>query len=376
MSVNTSSIGTGKDYATITLWEAFADYNLVAATTKEIGQIQTNENFDEHVIFADGTYDGTYYPLLTVHPDNRHAGVEGTGHARMYPSSSGHLLQIDKTYVVVQYLDLCVTASAAASDECVRIGQYAGKFLISKCILHQSGSDGSVDGVYASRNNDVYVDNCIGYYFQRFALHPQQWESSAYTQNWYIDYCSLIHNNRDQIGSAGNLYPNANHSGTVINMNVYNTFAAEPQGVTPLNFNKTGSGTVNWAGSNVLADDATAESKFTASQDDVDLVDVEPSSGENIYANELTHGDPEDYRIKGENAYTETQNGISRIGSEPANSVGTDSPQDFSTDIAGRLRTGAPSFTIGAYQFALAAAAVLGKTFNNSFNKKFNKSFN
>lgn len=351
MADNISTIGTGKDHTTDLLWEAATDNDLVTSTTKEIGRIETNEDFTGNLVIAGATTDGTNYRVLTVASANRHSGVEGTGHARKYMTSSGHAVQVSEDYFVIEYLDINLVSGQVSSEECIHIDDGVDPVLIAKCIIHQDSTSTSSDGIYAGDADvRVFVDNCHIYHFQRHGIHAQMFVATARTQTWNIDYCSVNHNNINDLGSVGNVMVFVNDASSIANMNIFNTYALDTQGTTPLSFTSAGSGTVNWAGSDDAADDTTAESKFTSSFDSVSLVDTSPGSGENVWVNEKDNPS-EDYSIAGETAFTISQFGLNRIGSEPANSVWTDNPQDFSTDIAGRTRSGVPCISIGPYQF-------------------------
>jgi len=81
------SVGTGRDYATIALWEdattgdctsgwGAGDY---AAACSPVGDCYDDADFTESPVIAGATTDNTHYRRLTVHAGERHAGKNGTG---------------------------------------------------------------------------------------------------------------------------------------------------------------------------------------------------------------------------------------------------------------------------------------------------------
>ena len=358
----TDSIRTAKTHSTIVAWEAATDNDLVTATEGEIGEVQTNEDFDAAHVMSGATVNSTFNRELRVADANYHNGLEGTGHARIYRTGTGHAVELNEAYFQLKGLDINLLSGQASSDECVRVNGI-DPALIQKMLLHQDSSVGSCDGIYMGDvDARVFVDTCMLYFFQRFGIHAQPF-SGARTQTWNLDFLTAMHCNIGNQGSAGNIMAQPSDASTVLNMNVFNTASMDSQGGTPLDFGGTGSGTINWAGSDNIAGTAAAEDKFTASFDSVTLTDADdsdPASGEHFWVNQKDHGS-EDYRLNGENAFTVSQQGLDRVGSEPANSVWTTGidPQDFSKDIAGRLRTGAANISIGAFNFTVGAAGRL-----------------
>ena len=64
MTVVTSTIGSGKDYATVAAWEAATDNDLVTATETHIGVL--HDQVTETVTFDGATTDSTYYRQLKL----------------------------------------------------------------------------------------------------------------------------------------------------------------------------------------------------------------------------------------------------------------------------------------------------------------------
>lgn len=358
----TDSIGTAKTHADPAAWEVATDNDLVTAAEGEIGEIQTNEDFDAAHVMAGATVNATFNRELTVASANRHAGIEGTGHARIYRTGTGHAIEINEDFFQVKFLDINLLSGQSGSEECIRVASGVDPVLISKCILHQDSAVNNCEGISTAVGNvRVFVDNCIIYFFRRYGIHGDC-STSVVTQTWFVDFCTVMGCNRQGVNFNGGVRATVTNSSAVIDFDAFNTISQDAGSAAPRSFVAEGAGTVNWDGSDNIGDTAGVEDKFTDSFDSVTLVDADdsdPSSGENVSV--IQKDNPsEDYTINLENAFTVTQEGLDRIGSEPANSVWTTgiNPQDFSKDIAGRTRPGTDT-TIGAYQFSQAAVPTI-----------------
>lgn len=369
MATNTSTIGTAQTHATIAIWEAATDIDLVGAGNIEIGLISTNENFDEAaLVMAGATTDIDNYRKLTVASANRHAGVAGAGHARIYRSGAGHTIEIDEDFFFLEYMDNELFVTCDVSDEGIRIQEDVIGTIVSKSIIHFAGNVASTDGIYLSPTTGGAVtnviDNCIVYGFQRAGIIAQNFQNDG-TINSHVDFCTVINNGGDDSSvQQGGVVNHAEGTG-INNANIFNVAALNNTGTKKKDFGESllASGAVNWAGTDNIASDTSAEGKFTDSFDSVNLVESAPGANENFWVNDVDT--PFDYLLGGENAFTKSQEGTdSRIGNEP------DPRQDFSTDIVGRIRAGEPLISIGAYQFSQAGVNHIAQKSDNYYRRR------
>lgn len=343
----------GGDYTTI---QDFVDAYPGGSSWR--GIISDNNNYDENVVIDEGSTVANPI-IITVAEANRHSGIAGVGHARIYTSSAGHVIEINDPGVTIEYLDIELYVSCDVSNEGIRIASDGTDALISRCIIHHANSVSDTDGIYAGNwTVDFYVDHCIVYGFQRSGIHAQNF-SGANTINCYIDFCSIFNNGTT--AGDGNILA-AEVSGATTNMYVYNTIALDHGGSA--DYHEVGTGSVSWTGSDNISSDTTAETLFSDSFNSVTLVEAEPGAGENVWVND--DDSPFDFTLAGENVFTVTQFGLDRAGSEP------DARQDFSIDIDDRQRSGCCCISIGAYQYCQALASVaVERKYERGFGRGF-----
>ena len=99
-----STIGAGKDYATLTLWEAAKRGNLIVRETIEIAEVYGE--IDDRVVINGSTTNASYYMKITVPDSERHAGVWSNSKARIVPTTDGITIHILDNYVRVEWLQI------------------------------------------------------------------------------------------------------------------------------------------------------------------------------------------------------------------------------------------------------------------------------
>ena len=349
MATVTKTIGSGKDHATIALWEA--NVGNFGSDIYE-GVISTNDNFNEINTLTGGTGSPsiTTYLHLTTAVANRHAGIAGTGHGRIYNTNAGHVLQLDSAFCRLSWLDI-QQDNSGDSDEGVRAKSGANDCLISYCIVWSDTSTANQDGIYTANwvVTNMRVDNCVVYGFDRADLHVQQWHTTSRVVNWDIDHCSLLDS------ELGCLRVESDGNSDNIDVDVFNTWGADcptspfsdGDNLTP---GSTPDGSVTWVGSdNAVADPGDLdELQGTNSMTSTELCTsgiavVTKSSGSWIVVKNITPGSI-DLEPLDNAAGNKLTSGVNRQGSEP------DARQDFSTAINGARAT--DDVFIGAFVLA------------------------
>ncbi len=140
--------------------------------------IDDTRNYDEVVTVDEGS-DATYPITITVSSGNRHSGVAGTGHARIYPSSNpstGRVFTLSDPGVTLEWLDIELD-STDTSDEGIR---YTETCNITNCIVHAPAFVDYQDGIYQDNNSaDLTVSQCYIYGFSRGGIHWQNYSGSS-----------------------------------------------------------------------------------------------------------------------------------------------------------------------------------------------------
>ena len=239
--------------------------------------------------------------------------------------------------------------NTSTSTECIRCAiDNVSNILYSRCVFIALQQSSQQDGVYSgSISTSGAIDHCVFVGFARSAIMFQQFQNNSDTQTWTIDHCSFAVDGSDA-NEGGAINVRDRYASNTYNINVYNCLGYDWGGSARNIFNvytvAGGGSTINWAGSHNVADDTSAEAKFTSSHDSVTFTESSPSAGENAWLTEINSTTETliDLSIAGENAFT-VLNGSDRTGSEP------DARQDFSTDIMGNTRGATPD--IGAFEF-------------------------
>jgi len=346
----TSTIGSGGDYATVTLWEASA----TVSTGFWKGEIEDNAEFNENVTIAGitGTPTIANRVWLTAQSAVRHDGTSGSG-ARMRGSSNGnHVITISEDFTQIENIEI-QQDSTGTSDEAIRITSAINDVLISRCILWTDQGISDQDGIYTGDwAADAVVDNCVIYGFRRAGIHVQNFLGSA-QQDWDIHFCTINDCGDTSELESGGIH--VNNPGGDVNIAVYNTGCFNTRS-TYDDFSESGGGTTNWSGTNNASSDASLTNLgiATNAQESLTLIATTQSSGSYFVVTNLTAGS-EDYKLlDGAAGNLAFENGITRVGSEP------DTRQDFALDLTGQTRsTSTPGPDIGCDEFIAVVSSGL-----------------
>lgn len=140
-----STIGTaaGRDYATISAWEADTDDDLVSQGVAHKGLLYADADFDEAVIFEGAITDSSHFRRLQPAAGERHSGLRNTG-ARMFRSTgaSENTLQIKEDYFVLDGIEFTTAGDGTGSGfvQCIWSGTASGEDLqgirILRCLIY------------------------------------------------------------------------------------------------------------------------------------------------------------------------------------------------------------------------------------------------
>lgn len=356
---NTRTVGaTGADHTTIGSAVSWfqSNHNF---TTDGIGTIQIIDSaeYNEVVTISGiaGTPSSSAYLKLTASAGNRHAGVAGTGHARIRSSTNGsHAITVSIDFTLIEYLEI-QQDSTGSSDEGVRITSGINDVVISRCIIWTDSAATDTDGVYTGNWAASYsIDNCILYGWARGGIHLQNFGGTE-TQTANIDYCTIYDcgtSNDDEGGIVSREV-----SGATNILNIYNTASLDPDISGRAFFDYETAST--WTGTNNACTDTslTTVGLTTGAQESLTVSATTQSSGSFFVVNNITAGTEDLLLLDDAAGNLAYGNGTTRVGSEP------DSRQDFSLDIAGNTRsTTTPSPDIGASEYTAVGGATAALT--------------
>ena len=194
VTTNDSTIGgASPDYASITLWEAATDNNMVTADTIERGLCRA-ATFAENVTIAGATTDATRYRVLTIDTasgcDTAFKAGEGNG-AVIDPTASGHIFTAQEDYFVWDGLEM--TGVVSSSNEAIRINADNLTLTVRNCMIHSLTPSDS-DGIYADHNIDglvLNVENSVFYDIHRCGIHAQMWSGATATHTYNFRNCTM-----------------------------------------------------------------------------------------------------------------------------------------------------------------------------------------
>lgn len=182
MSTVTKSIGTsGRDYSTITAWEADLDNAAVYASGDDaVGECYNDSAFDESVAIDGGGTIGLASVTLTVAAGERHDGTAGTG--AVISCSAARTIAYGGTvskYVTASYLELNGNGFTSAFAF-----SYSNYCSILQCLVHDTNgtTNSSCYGIYGYRwQNQVVCSNNIVYNIYKTAGRNFAYGIGTYT---------------------------------------------------------------------------------------------------------------------------------------------------------------------------------------------------
>lgn len=160
-SSGTFSIGTnGRDYSTISAWEADTDVSL---TGMVVGECYNDSVFDEEVtIDGASNLSSSQHRRLTVAEGERHDGTEGTGARVSYSGSNDAVIYVGfgEDYCVVDWLEITV----GSQNMRWIVGAEASNVEFHHLIIHDA-QVGDIDAtaVWFDRGVNGLATNCIVY---------------------------------------------------------------------------------------------------------------------------------------------------------------------------------------------------------------------
>ena len=172
MPTITKSIGTiGRDYSTITAWEADLDNGaLYASGDDAVGETYNDSAFDESVTIDGGGTVGLASVTLTVAAGERHDGTAGTGARIVRSSLSAEVLTFGANTLTkaLQWLELDLSSAAASSRQAYLLARHnAGISRVTQALMHGAASVQSLAAMYYVRlralsgttiNNSIIYD--------------------------------------------------------------------------------------------------------------------------------------------------------------------------------------------------------------------------
>jgi len=367
--------GGGGDYTTIQGWAD--NYASTTLTDRQIGEIQDNSTYDEHVTFTGITSTAALNMVLSVASANRPKGILGGG-CKLHPTDAGHAVNSSNNdHFVVEHLE--IHTGTAASDECLRAT--IDNVTIQYCLCVGRGKNASPfqqDGLHTNNMAGVNVItlnvyNCFFQDFSRAGITTLI-DGGGHTHHINAKNCTAIHNGNNtgaaidqiQTGAIGLTVLGGSSS---INVNADNFLAIENVDETssdnPGDFCEHNiTGTINYSGSGNIAGDGTATEFFTSTNNLDNAVlttDTTPGVGVWVVLTNLTAGS-EDLHIQSSNE-NEAENANSSI-------TFADTTALFTDDIDGDTRTAA-LMDGGADQISFAGGGGSGSApFLGRFRRK------
>jgi len=181
--------GFGRDYTTLSAWELFSDYNLVAATTSEVLECYDDAaTFDDRVTFNGADTNTSYFRII------RPAGTIGTGSWEGHdgtPNNGVHFhntagsissFNLGEAYASIQ--DLIIQATNPDSDNTISIQTPGGNSLLVGIIgVDNTSANGAERGMRVE-SGGIAV-NCL-------MIRTDDWNFNNDTGTGYFYNCTSI----------------------------------------------------------------------------------------------------------------------------------------------------------------------------------------
>lgn len=166
MGTVTKSIGTtGRDYSTITAWEADLDNaGVYAAGDYAVGEAYNDSAFNESVTINGGGTVGLASVKLTVPESERHDGTAGMGARIVRSSISGtSILSSQRNNLTVEWLELTASAKKTSGDTFV--GYTSGNYSTNThhLLIHDfdSSTNYAISGLSVTGTTPVSHNNIV-----------------------------------------------------------------------------------------------------------------------------------------------------------------------------------------------------------------------
>lgn len=193
----TKSIGTtGRDYSTITLWEAALD-NTVYTTpnTAAVGECYNDSSFNE-AYTINANVSNVVSIKLSVASGQRHTGVAGTGARNVYTGSGTVIATLGNTSasvsVIQEWLELDCNSKTSLNYAVEHVNPTA-EVSTRHCIIHRhrGNSISNPMGIYFSNHTQTVVNNIL-YDFNSTA---NQFRAPYAIHNWTTGSTVYVCNN-------------------------------------------------------------------------------------------------------------------------------------------------------------------------------------
>lgn len=169
------SIGTaGRDYSTVTLWEADLDNaSIYASGDVAIGEMYNDSNFDESVTINGGGTVGLSGRILRPAAGHRHNGTPGTGVRFVMTNNAGRVIAIGINATVIDGIEVDYNGGFQAVANAIVIGTGASATApmsrFQRCFAHNIvGTQATSSGrrVFAIDNGFGIIQNCAAWNVQ------------------------------------------------------------------------------------------------------------------------------------------------------------------------------------------------------------------
>lgn len=163
MATVTKSIGTtGRDYSTITAWEADLDNGAVYASGDDaVGECYNDSPFDEGVTVDGGATVGLNSVKLSVAVGHRHDGTAGTG-ARMVCTADRKYQH--SRFAVLEWLEF--DFNGFGNNQAIEVASGANGSRLQRLLVHDWARVSNTTGhhrVVFVNSSPTVIQNCIGY---------------------------------------------------------------------------------------------------------------------------------------------------------------------------------------------------------------------
>lgn len=161
------SAGQGRDYTSLSTWEAATDNDLVTAAQSEVLECYRDAaSFTDNVTVAGATTSSSYFRIIRPAAAYKHNGLPGVGIKFSRGTGTGSTIQGNENYFQLQDVEVVRSASATGNVYCVNLYTGVSQAAVGVIAKATNSGTGLAIGIAAaapSAGEKEFIIDCLAY---------------------------------------------------------------------------------------------------------------------------------------------------------------------------------------------------------------------